>query len=317
MLPCYTELHCLSNFTFLRGASHPYELVERASQLDYRALAVTDECSLAGVVRAHLAAKECRLKLLIGSEIRLADGPKLVLLACNRAGYGNLSELITRGRRAAIKGSYKLTRADLNDGLPHCLALWIPDAPANEEHALWLRERLPGASWITVELLRGADDDAWLAELQSLGRKASLPLVAAGDVHMHRRSRKRLADVLTAIRLGVPVTEARCRLLPNSERYLRPIGRLANLYPPALLAETLNVADRCQFSLSELRYEYPQELVPAGETPISHLRALTEQGLRNRYPQGVPEKTRSTMERELALIAELRYEPFFLTVQDE
>ena len=143
MLPSYAELHCLSNFTFLRGASHPQELVERAAQLGYSALALTDECSLAGVVRAHVAARALSLPLIIGSEIQLADGPKLVLLATNHQGYGNLSELITHGRRAADKGHYHLTRADLANGLPDCLALLIPDATTPLADLIWLADVFP------------------------------------------------------------------------------------------------------------------------------------------------------------------------------
>jgi error-prone DNA polymerase len=315
-LPAYAELHCVSNFTFLRGASHPEELVARAHELGYGALALTDECSLAGVVRAHVAAKECGLKLILGSEIRLEDGPRLVLLATDREGYGNLSGLITRGRRAAAKGEYRLRRGDLDHGLPGCLALLLPDPEPDIHHARWLAERFPGAAWLAVERLLAADDAARLAALRKVAEAAGIPLVAAGDVHMHLRSRRALQDTLTAIRLGVPVEEAGLALHPNGERHLRPRDRLARLYPPELLAETLRIAGRCGFSLDSLRYEYPEELVPAGETPSGWLRRLTEAGLRERYPGGAPEKARALVEHELRLIAELGYEPYFLTVYD-
>jgi error-prone DNA polymerase len=317
MLPAYAELHCLSNFTFLRGASHPEELVERAHALGYAALAITDECSLAGVVRAHVAAKAVGLKLLIGAEIELADGPKLVLLAANRAGYGNLSELITKGRRNAAKGRYRLTRADLDGGLDDCLALLIPSpSPVLLGGAEWLAARFPRRAWIAAELLCGPDDRAWLDSVQELARAAGLPLVAAGDVHAHVRSRRRLQDVLTAVRLGRPVAACGRALHPNGERHLRLRMRLAQLYPPGLLAETLRIADACRFSLDELRYEYPEELVPAGETPASWLRRLTEAGLRWRFPHRVPDHVRQLVEHELRLIADLSYEPYFLTVHD-
>jgi len=319
MLPAYAELHCLSNFTFLRGASHPEELVARAHALGYAALAITDECSLAGVVRAHGAAKALGLKLLIGTEIRLADGPKLVLLARDRAGYGNLSELITKGRRSATKGSYRLTRADLDGGLADNLALLIPSAvpsPASCGEADWLAERFPGRAWIAAELLCGPDDRAQLDALRALSRSSGLPLVATGDVHMHVRSRRRLQDVLTAVRLGRPIAACGRALHPNGERHLRLRMRLAQLYPPELLAETLRLAQACRFSLDELRYEYPEELVPAGETPASWLRKLTEAGLEWRFPQGAPDNVRQLVEHELALIADLAYEPYFLTVHD-
>jgi error-prone DNA polymerase len=319
MLPAYAELHCLSNFTFLRGASHPEELVARAHALGYAALAITDECSLAGVVRAHGAAKTLGLKLLIGTEIRLADGPKLVLLACDRAGYGNLSELITRGRRSAAKGRYRLTRADLDGGLAGRLAMLIPAAALPRSclaDAHWLAARFPGRAWIAAELLCGPDDRAQLDALRELSRDSGLPLVAAGDVHMHVRSRRRLQDVLTAVRLAKPVAACGRALHPNGERHLRLRMRLAQAYPPELLAETLRLAQACRFSLDELRYEYPEELVPAGETPASWLRKLTAAGLEWRFPQGAPDHVRRLVEHELALIADLAYEPYFLTVHD-
>jgi error-prone DNA polymerase len=199
MSPSYAELHCLSNFTFLRGASHPQELVERAAQLGYSALALTDECSLAGVVRAHVVARALQLKLIIGSEIQLADGPKLVLLAINAAGYGNLSELITRARRAANKGNYHLTRADLEQGVANCLALLIPDAATEVGDVLWLANLFPQGTWLAVELTRGPNDAVYLQHLQALGAAAQVPLVATGDVHMHTRARHALQDALSAI----------------------------------------------------------------------------------------------------------------------
>ncbi len=315
-LPAYAELHCLSNFTFLRGASHPEELVKRAAGLGYSALAVTDECSLAGAVRAHVAAKDIGLPLVIGSEIRLNDGPKLVMLATDRESYGNLSELITRGRRRGKKGSYSLARSDLGGALPGCLVLLVPDGQHDAEHARFVAERFAGRAWIAAELLQGPDDRARLAGLRELGKACGLPLVAAGDVHMHVRSRRRLQDTLTAIRLRTTVQACGHALHPNAERHLRLRVRLAQIYPADLLAEAVRVAERCGFSLDELRYEYPEELVPVGETPASHLRKLTERGLAWRFPNGVPDGIRKLIEHELALIAELKYEPFFLTVYD-
>ena len=318
MPQAYAELHCLSNFTFLRGASHARELVETAASLGYAALAITDECSLAGVVRAHSAAKNHKdaFKLIIGAEFRLEDGLRFVLLATNREGYGNLSELITRGRRNAEKGEYRLSRNDLDKGLEHCLALWLPPAQPQPEDACWFAERFPGRTWIAVELLaRGGDWDR-LETLQCLGRQTGLPLTACGDVHMHVRSRRALHDTLTAIRLGVPVAQVGCALLPSGERHLRRRETLERIYPRELLAETLRIAGLCNFSLEELRYEYPEEIVPENKTPTQHLQELTEAGLEKRYPGGVPETVRTQAEKELELIAELRYEPFFLTVHD-
>ncbi len=312
MLPGYAELHCCSNFSFLRGASHPEELVARAAELGYAALAVTDECSLAGVVRAHVAAKAAGLKLIIGSEIRLADGMKLVLLAQNRAGYGNLSALITLGRRRATKAEFRLTRGDLAHGVPDCLCLWVAGKDSTRADAEWLSARFPGRCWIAHERFLLPDDAGRLEHLRTLG----LPLVAAGDVHMHVRERRPLQDVLTALRLKTTVDAAGQALFPNGERHLRTRLALSRLYPPELLAESLRIAALCDFSLDELRYEYPEEIVPPGMTPAQYLRTEVEKGLTVRYPAGVPDRVRAQVEHELALIAELRYEPYFLTVYD-
>ncbi len=317
----YAELHCLSNFSFLRGASHPEELVGRASRLGYGALAITDECSVAGVVRALLQVKRegeqgRRIKLIVGAEFALTCGMRFVALAPNRQGYGRLCRLITRGRRMAEKGSYSLERMDVQALLAHCLILWLPGANPDASQGQWLAERFPGDVWIAVELLCDGDDRDRLANLQRLGRELGLPLVASGDVHMHERHRRELQDALTAIRFTVPVAEAGWRLFPNGERHLREMTRLMRLYPPELLAETRVIADRCSFSLEELRYEYPHELVPTGETPKSHLRNLVEAGARKHWPKGVTERTRATIEHELSIISDLQYEPYFLTVHD-
>lgn len=288
-LPGYAELHCLSNFTFLRGASHPEELVQRAHALGYSALAITDECSMAGIVRAHVAAKARGLKLIVGTEVLFEERLRLILLATNRESYGHISMLISLGRRRSAKGTYRLTRADLEHNLDHCLALLIPDDPADAETARIVARRFDERAWIAVELLRGANDLARLQALQALGHACSLPLVAAGDVHMHVRSRKALQDVLTATRLRMPVHAAGHALHANAERHLRSRLRLAQIYPAALLAETLRVAELCNFSLDSLRYEFPGELVPAEETPTGYLRRLTMDGLRRRYPGDVPD----------------------------
>src|SRR5882724_7708975 len=353
MQPSYAELHCISNFSFLRGASHPEELVERALALGYTGLTITDECSFAGAVRAHLALRalsdlrperreeenegvglapscspsQClsrEFRLIHGTEIQLADGPRLVLLAQTRAGYGNLSELITLARRAAPKGEYRLTAADLTAQahlLEDTLALLVPEqGPRGRQQsgtelskivhdALWLHRLLAGRSWIACELNRGPDDAAWLATLQQAGQSAGVPLVAAGAVHMHVRGRKKLQDALTAVRLRTPLAQCGRHLAPNAERYLRPLVRLGRIYPIELLAQTLSIAERCSFSLDELRYEYPDEIVPDGRTPAEHLRSATWQGAAERYPQGVPDKVRVLIEHELALIGELHYEP--------
>jgi DNA polymerase III alpha subunit/intein/homing endonuclease len=289
----------------------------RAAELGYSALALTDECSVAGVVRAHQAAKHTALQFIVGSEFKLADGLRLVLLATDRSSYGRLCRLITRGRRAAEKGSYRLTRADLvTADLSGCLALWLPDAQPGASDGEWLGRLFPDRAWLAVELLRNGDDRARLGKLTELGARCRLPLVAAGDVHHHVRERRALQDLVTAIRLNTPLTEAGYALQSSGERHLRTLRELERLYPRSLLDETLEIAAQCRFSLDELRYEYPEELVPPGETPASQLRKLTEEGARARWPQGIAERVRDLIEHELALIAELRYEAYFLTVHD-
>jgi error-prone DNA polymerase len=373
MIPPYAELHCVSSFSFLRGASHPEELVERARHQGYAALALTDECSLAGVVRAHLKAREVGLPLLVGAEFGLhglfghpdaplappqrpVGGPpdpkdgrslntraaardarvppaRLVLIARDRDGYGNLSALITRTRMRAAKAHYRLLPEDLDDGVPGCVALLVPcpavathvagddAAPGSplarlHEQARFVRERFGARAWLAAELLARGHDMPLLARLRAVSRDAGLPLVAAGDVHYHVRSRRSLHDVLAATRLGRPVGELGFALPANAEQHLRARLRLAQLYPPELLEQTLEIAAGCTFSLDELRYEYPQEIVPDDHTPSSWLRHLAFEGAAVRYPRGLPEPVRAQIEHELALIAELGYEAYFLTVAD-
>ncbi|MFM0292222.1 error-prone DNA polymerase [Paraburkholderia sp. RL17-380-BIE-A] len=333
-LPAYAELFCFSNFTFLHGASHAEELSERAAQLGYSALAVTDECSLAGVVRAHVAAKEAKLPFIVGSYFRLvnADGSPafgLILIARNRAGYGNLSELITLARMRAPKGEYRLTPQDLSRpdkdyrhllGMPDCLAILVPDFPA-KEHALaaqleWLDDTFAGRAWVGLVLHQRAMDDIHRGAVEFVARNLDVPVVALGNVLMHVRSRKPLQDTMTAIRVGKSVQECGYDLAPNAEQHLRSRLRLANLYPAEALAATVDIANRCTFSLDELRYEYPDELVPAGITPKAYLRQETYVGAQRRFPSGIPHNVQGQIEHELELIADLQYEPYFLTVYD-
>lgn len=315
-MSAYAELHCVSNFTFLRGASHPHELVGRAHGLGYSALALTDECSMAGVVRAHDAAKECGLKLIVGSEFRTSDGMHLVLLAPDQSAYAQICKLITTGRRRSEKGNYRLAQTDFENGLNECLALWAPSSHALPSQAGWLREVFPQRCWIAVELHRGADDAQRLENLHQLGSSIGLPLVAAGDVHMHVRERRVLQDTVTAIRHGCTIAQAGHRLFANGERHLRIRAELAAVYPRNLLEESVRIAGRCEFSLSSLRYNYPRELVPENQTASGYLRTLTEEGIRYRWPEGPSAEVRSIIEKELALIAYLKYEHFFLTVHE-
>lgn len=316
----YAELHCLSDFSFQRGASSASELFERAKKLGYAALAITDECSLAGIVRAFNASREHDLPLIVGSELRLDDGLVLVVLVENPTGYANLCRLITQARRRSEKGEYRAGRRDVEMCAEGLLALWIaPKATTGHEadaQAEWMKATFAQHAWLAVELHRDGTDAARLAALQALGQRHDLPLVAAGDVHMHQRRRRALQDVMTAIRLNTTVEQAGHALFPNGERHLRPLPALAHIYPAGLLAESVAIAQRCHFRLDSLHYEYPSEVVPAGVKPIEHLRALTWAGAASRWPDGVGEKNRHQLESELALIEKLEYEHFFLTVHD-
>ncbi|EJM77806.1 DNA-directed DNA polymerase III PolC [Pseudomonas sp. GM55] len=312
----YAELHCLSNFSFQRGASSALELFQRAKKQGYQALAITDECTLAGIVRAWQAAKSVELPLIIGSEIRIENGPKLVLLVESLEGYQALCRLITRARRRTQKGQYQILREDFSEPLPGLLALWVPDAVDAFEQGRWLKQVFAERLWLAVQLHRGQDDTQRLNNLLTLSRDLRIPPVASGDVHMHARGRRALQDTMTAIRHHLPVADAGLRLHPNGERHLRSFDVLQALYPPELLAETLSIARRCTFDLGQLRYQYPRELVPQGHSATSWLRHLTEEGIAWRWPKGPKSEVLEQIDKELQLIAELGYESYFLTVHD-
>ena len=339
----YAELHCKTNFSFLEGASHAEELVLQAKALEYQALAVTDRNSLAGVVRAHMAAKDARLQLIIGAEITPTDAPPVVLWATDRASYGRLCRLITRGRQRAPKGECALTLEDIAEfsaglvagvvgqsldketrrgqGERETIDIQSPGPPISLSRLplSGYREIFGDCCYLLAELARGADDRAQLMWLKELARKTRVPLVAAGDVHYHVRERMVLHDVLTAIRHRTTVSAAEGALLfPNAERHLRSVDEIREIFvaAPDAIARTMEIAERCRFSLDELKYEYPTELAPAGQTPLEYLTQLTWQGAAERYPDGLPEKVRRQIEFELELIGDVHYEPYFLTVWD-
>jgi error-prone DNA polymerase len=335
VLPEYAELYCLSNFSFLHGASHAEELVARAVQLAYHALAITDECSLAGVVRAHATAKRAGFPLIIGAHFHLTQadgsaGPSLLALVKDSDGYGNLSELITMARTRAAKGRYLLMPDDFTapsaefahlQGLPGCLMILLPGYPARPEtlrvQGAWMASTFGSErSWIGLNLLQRAQDDAHRGAVQEAAQALGLSVVAVGHVCMHVRSRKPLLDTLCAIRVGKPVSECGYALAQNAEQHLRARLRLANVYPPQALAETLRIAQLCKFSLDSLCYDYPDELVPHGHTPATYLREETYAGAHVRFPLGIPANVQQQIEHELALIRDLSYEPYFLTVYD-
>jgi error-prone DNA polymerase len=314
--PAYAELHCLSDFSFQKGAASARQLFERAAACGYTALAITDECSLAGIVRAHEAAQRTGVPLIIGSAITLDDGVQIVVLVETQQGYTALCQLITTGRRAAGKGCYRLTRADLAGGLPGTLVLWTPGSVIERAHGAWLHQVFGDRLWLAVELHRDRDDAARLAELTETARALGIPMVASGDVHMDVRRRRALQDTLTAIAHRLPIAEAGAVLFRNGERHLRTRAALAGIYPADLLAETLRIAARCRFTLDQLHYRYPAEIVPDGHTPASWLRHLTEEGILWRWPDGITTSVRAQIEHELQLIRSLDYEPYFLTVHD-
>ena len=340
----YAELHCRTNFSFLEGASHADELVARAAELGYAALAVTDQSSLAGVVRAHVAAKETGLKLVIGAAISPQDAPPALLWVSDRAAYSQLTLLITKGRRAAPKGECRLTFDDVAGHSAGLLAGVLLERATVADLCRY-REVFGDRCYAVAELHRGPNDRRLLERMTETARTARVPLVAANDVHYHVPQRRFLQDVLTAIRHRCTVADLGDRRFANGERYLKSAAQMAALFAhtleavgcvagpdnrgisrsqgvdrqrtlPEAVARTLEVAQRCTFSLDELRYHYPEELCPPGSTPLSHLTSLAWEGARQRYPQGVPDKVRGLLERELGLIGELRYEAYFLTVWD-
>ncbi|OYT93287.1 MAG: error-prone DNA polymerase [Burkholderiales bacterium PBB3] len=327
--PAYAELHCLSNFSFQRSASQPEELVARAAALGYSALAITDECSVAGVVRAHGVARTLGLKLLLGAEFQVQDPGHapftVVVLAHKLQGWGNLCQFITTARRAAPKGEYlvgwrgphyqalwgSLQHCEVLLGLPFAIKMEAASALSMSAKALF------GTNcWLAANLQLGANDALEKLRWQQLSALTGVPLVAVGDVRMHVRSRKPLLDALTAVRQGVPIAQCGFALQANAEAHLRSRVRLAAVYPAHWLANTVVVAERCTFALEGLRYHYPLEAVLPGTTPAQTLRRYVEEGAQERYPAGMPDPIRIRIEHELVLISELKFEMYFLTVYD-
>ena len=301
----------------MRGASHPEELVTRASALGYEALAITDECSMSGIVKAHVAAKKHGLRLIIGSEFHLEEDIHIVLLAPNRVAYGQICNIITIGRHQALKGEYKLALSDLEPTCDACLALLIPNERSIKcNHMPNLRSFFEDRLWISLEMFPDGQSFFQFQNAIALSKKYNLPIVASGDVHMHHKNRKALHDVLSAVRMNQSLHLAGRLLFSNKEKYLRPLSLLNKLYPKELLANTIQIADLCTFSLDELRYEYPQELVPINLTPTNYLRQLVAEGATKRWGYETPSEVLSLIEKELTLIAELEYEYYFLTVFD-
>jgi error-prone DNA polymerase len=320
----YAELQALSNFSFLRGASHPQELAARAAELGLAALALCDRNSFAGVVRAHQAAKALNLRFIVGTRLVFRDGAEILALPESRTAYGRLARLLTLGKRRAPKGECWLDLEDLlaQEGAAGqgtvLIALPEADEVRLKARLCRLAAAFPGAVYLAGQHLLRGDDELWLERLAGLAESCGTPLVATNDVHYHVPERRGLQDVLTCIREGCTIDEAGYRLFPNAERHLKSPTEMARLFArwPDALARTVEIAGRCRFSLDELRYEYPDELAHEGRTPQQELEHLTWEGAKRRYPGGVPDKVKATLEHELALIGELGYAPYFLTVHD-
>ena len=332
----YAELQAVSNFSFLRGASHAEELVEEAARLGLAAIGIADRNTLAGAVRAHVAAKRAGIRLLTGARLDLdldldrrgGGGLSLLCYPRDRAAWGRLCRLLTLGQRRAGKGECVLHREDLLAHAEGQVLIALPPEPPEppeeasggnfEAELAGLRRAHDGPLYLAAHMLYRGGDRARLGYLAALAERSGAPLLATNDVHYHRPGRRPLQDVLTAIREHVTVAEAGLRLAANAERHLKDGAEIARLFRghEAAVARSLEVAGLCSFSLDEIAYEYPDEPVPAGRTPQRHLEALAWQGARWRYPDGVPERVAAALRHELGLIGELEYAPYFLTVHD-
>lgn len=320
----FAEVLGLSNFSFLKGASHPEELVQQAQTLGYCAIGIADECSLAGIVRAHQAARECGIQLLVGSQFVFAQsspfaGQRIALIVKNKTGYTHLCRLITQARSRADKGDYLFTRDDLADIPPGLHLLLIPDERNRTEFPAllaWCAKRFTGRMHLVCSLHKLGFESAWLAHLQALAFLHQVELLASNLPVMHSSERKALHDVLTAVRHNCSLNEARPWLEPNAQRCLQPLNTLARTYPPALLEQAAKLASQCVFSLNELRYQYPREISPEGLEPSLYLRQLVAEGAALRYNNRVPATVQKQIDHEIELIEELKYEAYFLTVHD-
>src|SRR5215471_2309666 len=325
-MSAYAELAVTTNFSFLRGASHGEELVERAKALGLAGLGIADRNSVAGVVRAHVAAKETGLKFAPGARLVFADGtPDILAYPQDRAAWGRLTRLLTLGKRRAEKGQCLLNCDDLVAHIAGLNLIVLPGrlkrASGDKELAallLHLREAAPRAVWLGASMLYRGDDARRLARLAAVAGEAHVPLITVGDVLYHVPERRALQDVVTCIREHLTLATAGRRLEVNAERHLKSPEEMARLFraAPQCVAQTLRFLDRCGFSLDELQYEYPDETREGFTTPQEALVAYTEEGVRRRYPHGIASKVRAALDHEFALIAELKYAPYFLTVYD-
>ncbi|MEZ9865537.1 error-prone DNA polymerase [Vibrio sp. 10N.261.51.A4] len=314
----YSELFCQSNYSFLEGASHAEELVLQADFLRYKALAVTDECSVAGIVKVHSAIKQHKLSLkqIVGSMFWLNEECQVILICPNRQAYAELCRIITNARRRSSKGHYQLSEWDIMSA-KHCFILWLPQQKNEDAHwGQWLSQHHSGRLWIGLQRHLKQTDQQYTDYCVELSQHHQLPITACGGVLMHNANRLPLQHSLTAIKYQKPITEVGSHLLANAERCLRSINKLSHIFKAEWLEESNRIAELCEFDLNSLRYEYPSELIPQGETPMSYLRMLVEKGKRARFPQGVPDDIQQIIDKELGLIDELDYPFFFLTIHD-
>lgn len=318
----YAELSCFSNFTFLQGASHPEELVVQATLLGYNAVAITDECSVAGVVRAYSEIRQNNLpiKLIVGAYFQFQQDLKITLLCPNRQGYAELCRVITNSRRRCEKGKYELTEWDLKS-LKHCLVLWHASGDIEldlhwGQFLLGLNKSIQHRLWLAMTRTLNDEEPHYTQHCEQIAGSLHLPLVACGQVLMHNPERLPLQHVLHATRLGTTVDKLGRQGISNAERCLRPLRKLAKLYKHEHLFETLLIANRCQFDMGELKYEYPSELIPKDQTPTSYLRILVAEGKKRRFPHGLKPELEALIEKELGLIKEMGYEHFFITIYD-
>jgi error-prone DNA polymerase len=323
----YTELQVTSNFTFLRGASHPEEMVQQAAALGYATIAITDHNTLAGIVRAHAAAKLNGIRIIVGCRLDLLDGLSLLAYPTNIKAYAQLSNLLTLGNRRAEKGECHLYKADVYQYAEGMKFIVLPPTELNElfefdaSLAVSLKEYQEafGADlYIATSRRYQGDDSKYLYRLAQLSSQLNIPLVATNDVHYHEPGRRQLQDIVTCIREKCTIYTAGYLLHPNAERFLKPSDEMLRLFRqyPGAIKNTQEITDACQFSLNELKYEYPEEITTDGRTPQEELTMLAWQGAKERYGENVPEKTIAAINYELKFIEEMNYAAYFLTVYD-
>ncbi len=318
----YVPLWCKSNFSFLEGASHPDELVEEVYRLGLPVIALTDRDGVYGVVRAHVKAREVGMKLIVGSEVTVEDGSTIVLLAQDRGGYANLCRLLTKGRLRSGKGESVVTWDEICTHAPGLVALWGGEqslliGEAEPDEALGkLRDAFADRIYAMIARHRREEEISQEARLRKRAKRFGFSLAAANEVLYHTPARRRLQDVLTAICHGIPVTSCGRKLKPNAEYGLKPPHAFARLFgdDPGAVERTLEIAERCNFSLDEIRYRYPSETLPNGMTSAEWLRRQTLAGARRRYPDRIPDEIVVQIEKEIEIIEALDYPGYFLTM---